>query len=1034
MTSILRRGITVPLLLLLILSLPVNATNAENGSSKSQMVKIYGRVVDFTTGNPLSGAEISVIRRNVWAYRSLGTSDWEIAWEENYWQDSLAVATTNSSGVFETYVDRSSLFYGYGQEIIFLANFDNISTPGADYVPSFSLIDDNGSSEYNLEFSLLPGATINLTDNPFFFPDELYFLYELLDEHNELSTVKAMARFLVLEGFSSESRAVCVPVNTGSKIKVKILGRIETSVASGQEIELFSDNRRTMAFARLVEFTIPFNGSYMCLKQGQLTTLSLKEQRLFIEAYDTVPTLLSKVRLLSDKIGALSTYEKTRIADADALLTKGRTSLISRDYVDSQADLYEAFLILDNVEKSLIGTFENSVISIYLLTPFISMSSSSVGALLFRQKIKRLLANLVLYVSLVFVLYFAYPGYSLAQESAYNPLSGTPLESMLIPIFLAVSFLMGYIIINARYTSGEKSDRRTLSLRSAIVASFSLAAENLKRRKTRTFLVMSVITISVLAFIDLTSFSFESGFTIERARGTAPSEGILVLQQPTNKNTPYGPLDPEIVQWLGEYEGVQLIAPLLKSLPQISISPMPIGTLSLPQPSSLDRYNILGVLGIRPSLEANITGLDQIIYDDGIGRFLSDTDVNGILISAEASIKLGVGLNETVIFCGRNFTVVGIFSSARLGQIVDLDGRSILPQNVRIIPSQGGASYLPEYIRPEEVVIVLDETASQLPLNIANTRVVVRTLTEEQMLPLTRSAVLLFARVESYVSLNGEIKHLYIGERLVAFGFAESLILLVLTSLNVGVMLLNSVYERRREIMTLSTIGLNPTQISAVLLCEALTMSFIAGNLGYFIGLVNYHILLSTELAPIVKFKAEVSWSMVALLFSIASSMIGSLIPSLKASVKMTPSLLRRFMLPSKKTEKNDTWDLEIPLKIIDDNELKSFFLFMQGRMIEYSQPSQMEERAEKIRLSGSINNPESLRLQFNYKCGSYYVFTENEIFATKDNTSGYTIKLSSKTPLSHYWVKENVWRTSSFVRRLALEYSEKEKIYHKQP
>ncbi|MEM2888574.1 MAG: ABC transporter permease [Candidatus Bathyarchaeia archaeon] len=1029
MMNIFKRGVTVILFLLLTLALPVNMIYAEDGSSESQMVRIYGRVVDFTNSTPLCDVKICVIRRDVWAYQSFSMEDLDLAFGENYEQNLLVIATTNGSGFFDAHVDRSSVLYRYTQEMVFLARFDNSLTPGIDYVPSFNVIHNDGSSEFRCDFSLLPGATINLIDNPFFNPSELFFLYELLDENGELSTVRAAMRFLVLEGVSQRNRFVCVPANTELKIRIKILGSAGMSISNEQDIEMFSDGRRTQAFIRIVEFTFPSNGSSISLKQGQLSTLNLKEQRLFFEAYNALPLILSDVKILSDKIGFLSTYEKTRIAEADALLTKGRISLTGRDYVDSQADLYEAYLILDDVKKSLLETFENSVISIYLLTPFISVSSSSIGALLFRQKKKRLIANVILYVSLVFVLYFTFPGYSLAQESAYNPLFGTAFESLLVPLFLALSFLLGYVIINARYTKGEKSDRRTLSLRSAIVASFSLAAENLKRRKTRTFLVMSMVTISVLAFIDLTSFSFESGFTVERARGTAPSEGILVLQRPTNNNSPYGPLDPEIVEWLEEYEGVQIVAPLLKSLPQISLSPMPIGTLSLPESSNSEHYNILGILGVRPSLEANITGLHQIISGAGMGSFLSDTDVSGILISAEASTKLGLGPNETVIFCGRNFTVVGIFSSAKLGQIVDLDGKSILPQNVRVIPAQGGASYSPEYVRPEEVVIVLDETASNLPLNIANTRAVVRTLTEEQMLPLARAVSLLFARVESYVSLKGDLKHLYIGERLVAFGFAESLILLVLTSLNVGVMLLNSVYERRREIMTLSTIGLNPTQISAVLLCEALTMSFIAGNIGYFIGLVNYHFLFSTELAPIVKFKAEVSWSMVALFFAIASSMIGSLIPSLKASVKMTPSLLRRFVLPSKKTEKNDTWDLEIPLKIVDENQLKSFFLFMQGRMMEFSEPSQMEERAEKITLSGNISNPESLRLHFNYKCGSYYVFTENEIFATKDNASGYTIKLSSKTPLSHYWIKENVWHTSSFVRRLALEYSEKEKI-----
>jgi hypothetical protein len=163
---------------------------------------------------------------------------------------------------------------------------------------------------------------------------------------------------------------------------------------------------------------------------------------------------------------------------------------------------------------------------------------------------------------------------------------------------------------------------------------------------------------------------------------------------------------------------------------------------------------------------------------------------------------------------------------------------------------------------------------------------------------------------------------------------------------------------------------------------------------------------------------------------SIGSSIVGSLIPALRASVKMTPSLLRRFALSSRGVVGDDKWVVDVPLKIISPWDLREFFIFMERRMKDYSGPSQFEEKVEGVRLEGDINEPESLRLKFSYKYGANYVNTENLLFAIGNRQSGYTIKLSSRTPLSVYWGKENVWQTTSFVRRLALEYTEKEKIY----
>ncbi|MEM2166837.1 MAG: ABC transporter permease, partial [Candidatus Bathyarchaeia archaeon] len=618
-----------------------------------------------------------------------------------------------------------------------------------------------------------------------------------------------------------------------------------------------------------------------------------------------------------------------------------------------------------------------------------------------------------------------YPGYIFVQDPDYNPVAKVIGGAAVVPILLLSSFTVGFILVNAPYNYGEKSDRRTLSVRSAIIAAFSIAAENLKRRKFRTILVMITILISVAAFISLTSFSHETGFISDRIRRKAPSQGIFLFQQSNNSEVyPFGPVESYVLDWLSKNDEIRLMSILLKNLPQVSPGPQPLG--SIINPNLNLSYSVLGVIGLKPSLEIEIIKINQII-EEGNGRFLEDDDLDGILISEEAGKFLNVKPGDKIVFCGMNFTVVGIFNSAKLKETIDLDGNPILPKEVSVIFTDGPPIYMPRYVTPENVVILVSETASKLPLNIVVSRVNIQTYKVENMLPLARALTLTFERVETFVSLGDEIIHLYIGDRFISYGFTEMLVLLILTSLNIGVTMLNSVYERRREIVTLSTVGLNPSQISAIFIAEALIVAFITGSLGYLLGLMGYYVFFALSLsALVVKYKVEAVWSVLALFFSIFSSIVGALIPSLKASIMATPSLLRRFIIP-REVEKKKEYCVEIPIKIVNSKDLLGFIRFMEARLIEYSKPSHIEERVDSVKLEGDESKPESLRIKFYYKYGSDKVNTRNNLFITRDEKDAYVINLSIESLLPHKRI--NVWQTAAFIRRLTLEYTEKEKI-----
>lgn len=953
-----------------------------------QKIRVYGFVMDSSNNRTLCGAKIGVIIRT-WVGGRIS-------------EQQAIIAETNSLGFFEAYVD------GF-REYIFFAYYDDNSTIGVDYVPAYvsASIRDK---PYYINFSLLPGASVNLIGDPFFSPDENVFSLEVKDERGLLVFPGPTIQIYESRFTLRDSRIIPIPADTNVKIEVGIFREFGRGIV------------------KITSFLVP-SDEYLNLGRGEQRVLDLKLQRLKIEAYVNIPILVNDVRSLAEKIGILSTYERAKISDAESLLVRARAYIGQGDYINAQADLYESLLILMDTKNSLISMFQNSVFSTVFLTLLIGISSSVISAIAFKNKIKRLLASLAIYALLTSVLYFMYPGYIFVQDPVYNPLAKSFGGSMIVPILLVSSIISGFIFINAPYNYGEKSDRRTLSVRSAIIAAFSIAAENLKRRKFRTLLVTTMILVSVIAFISLTSFSYEGGFMTDRIRKKAPSQGIFLFQQSNNSEVyPFGPIESYILEWLKKNEKVRLISTLLKNFPQVSpfpyVPPQPLGEIS--NPNLKLSYSVLGVIGLKPSLESELIKINRII-DEGNGRFLEDSDLYGILISEKASESLNVKPGDKIVFCGMNFTVVGIFNSAKLRETIDLDGNSVLPKEVFVTSMDGDLVYTPRYVAPENVVIIVSETASNLPLRIVASRVIIQTHKAEDLIPLARALVLTFQRVETFVSFGDEIIHFYIGARLISYGFTETLILLVLTSLNIGVTMLNSVYERRREIITLSTVGLNPSQISVIFMAEALIMAFISGSLGYFFGLIGYYILFSLSLSPLlVKYKIEAAWSILALFFSIFSSTIGALIPSLKASIMATPSLLRKFMIPREVEEKEECC-VDIPIKIVDDKELLSFIKFMEAKLREYSKPSYIEERVDYVELEGDERNPESLRIKFYYRYGSNNVNTRNNLFITRDEKGTYVINLSIRSLLPSKRI--NVWQTAAFIRRLTLEYTEKEKI-----
>ncbi|RLE99821.1 MAG: hypothetical protein DRJ57_01835 [Thermoprotei archaeon] len=233
---------------------------------------------------------------------------------------------------------------------------------------------------------------------------------------------------------------------------------------------------------------------------------------------------------------------------------------------------------------------------------------------------------------------------------------------------------------------------------------------------------------------------------------------------------------------------------------------------------------------------------------------------------------------------------------------------------------------------------------------------------------------------------------------------------------------LASVYERRREIFTLASVGLNPTHIFMVFLSEAFLLGFVGGSLGY---ILSFGILKLMQVAGIVV-PVDVKTSTLDLLavvgLSTLSSAVAAVIPALKASAYATPSLRRRWRLEAELV--GGEWRVEIPARI-PASKAPHFADFVVERLRE--EEYGIERAVRDIRLSKRIEGERIVyEIEFTYSRGGNRPFTAlSRLIVRPVSPEFYGVMLATR-PQSVYmrFSQSYVQEVTSLVRNIVLEWA----------
>jgi len=161
-------------------------------------------------------------------------------------------------------------------------------------------------------------------------------------------------------------------------------------------------------------------------------------------------------------------------------------------------------------------------------------------------------------------------------------------------------------------------------------------------------------------------------------------------------------------------------------------------------------------------------------------------------------------------------------------------------------------------------------------------------------LKLVKRLTFVFGYVVDVVEQN-KIETYSLGYFYEAKGVGEMIIPIGMVMLSTGSIMLNVVYERQKEMRTLTLLGLNPVHIGLIFVAEALIMGLVGGGIGYVTGLGFQRLIVLLGQDLMVKSKIEWWWSFIGLTLSIVVSILSSW-RAVAIAVRMhTPSMVRKI-------------------------------------------------------------------------------------------------------------------------------------------
>ncbi len=716
-------------------------------------------------------------------------------------------------------------------------------------------------------------------------------------------------------------------------------------------------------------------------------------------------------RIIEDKEnqGFYLAVERQKLGRAKTLFTSSMTQIEVGQVEEAFTSLREAYVILTDLENSVSGMHDSATRSVSILIVFIGLTSQVVAGLFFDDAAKRTVSGTIVFAILLGTLYVLHPGTQITEQNELIRIGAVTIVSV-----SALGWIGPKIISNGNRQTSP-------SVQHMVVPIISIAKRSLRRRRLRFLLTLTSVLMLVASFISLTSFTTGFGLSLEKTHLPLGKEGLLIRTTdppPVIGTAPYSgglgvagslPLDSSLIDWFSEDIDVQEVIPRYENAPrrQYREEYSPV--------TRIEGEPVFGVLSVDPSYEAAVNTLDTTVVD---GRYIGEGSGEA-MISVALSEQLGKPVGDTLSFglmeYSYDFVIVGLMGDDKLAELLDIDGEPYLP--LKIIEwsrvEYDGPDDIVEALAPctpDEVVITNHASSVNMTLlGLSRINLVVDDNIDKVEFARTTA---LNRGFRVWASTEGGV---YLAQLEEYFGGKGLPVIIpwIIVVLNVMVTMMNAYYERRKEVMIFSSIGMNPRHVSAVFLAEATVTGVLGGCLGYLLGLGAYRFIYLVTPALQVQQKVSAVWSLGAIGISLAAVLIGGMI-ALRNSVSITPSLLRRWKIDSV-SETDRITKIELPIHVFPE-ELKEYYEFLEDKL------SRRKTRGD-MRVSMLKFTEDMEETYFNFVYSSYgsnisSLYTRNKVVIEVGSDGTYTTTLYSDGD------SDSVKKVGELMRRVCLDWS----------
>lgn len=957
----------------------------------------WGKVTDAETNLPLLGVEVRTYRNQV--------------------QKSSTI--TDPKGSYRLSVR------GEDKYTIFAIRSSVGSDSGVEYVPSAYTVDTKTSRNSSINFRLHRGALIaldrqlQLIDMTKISSMNITILDgksgNALDLDGALCTYGDAARSLGLN-----VRQIKVPLNREIRLKLNVSGTFDEMI-------------------RGVKLTKPVDRTFMTeetfyLRSGEKTVLDLRRLSMSynLRTLSAIMTKATELLREAEKYGFYVVAEKKDLATVSGLSFSANEKLSQGNFDEGFSDVKEGYLKGSYLMNSISNTFSESYWSAQTLVFFLAFCASAIAMFAFDKNVTKLAGMVGTYLILWFWFYFIFPGCGIIPLPL---LLGSTILALIGSVTLSV--LLPIVFGKAR---GSVAHLSTM---------FSLAKRNLRRRKLRTALLVTTMMTLVLSFVALTSVSVEYGLEIKTVSATPPSDGVLVRENPAfdARFETLAEVRSDVRQWLSEREGVMKIVPKLESMPQIRIIRAETGGLrpyesydylgrlaNLPTNVTMP---LLGAVAFQPTEEPVLAQIRAMIT---AGRLFDETEKE-VMISADAAQKYGfhVGDQLTLSLVKRDgreqhlpVTLVGLLDDGKLRAATDLDGQSIMPRVVmRTIGAGGAIVDFMDYCETTTIALVSIVTAEHFPGALSLSRFCVVPESVEKI-PVLARVIALGRDMWTWASMGGRIQSMHLASYLETRG-GFLVVPLALVALNLGAAMYMAISERKHETNTLSTLGVNPADITTMFLGEAIFIALLGAGVGYLSGLSFYKVVSVFMLNPEVRQKISAAWSIAVVILAMAVSLVGAHLPSKRAAVFSTPIGLARWRMEETFSEL-EGWRIRLPIKV-ETRELDGFMEFTFNRLAGLiGQATDHVERLKAVNEDTSYSIDRRLEFRFmflgrgelrtSFGTGGFFI-VPSQLAVSGKRIGSLDVELTCKVSRDS---KAVAYQVADVLRKMALDWSTKRK------